>query len=503
MTTTRRKFLKMTGCGLGAAALPLGGMRVAFAKIPQETIFVNIYLRGGADSLYMVAPTPAAFATTNEKNFYLNTDLNPDNKKNKESMGRELFFNDIGSEFTYKGIDNTGASLAWVDNPAVSTPGLPLAGSDYMLHPNLSYFQNLFNNNNMTILHGVGGVGSHSHFSAQDASEWAKPASKHNVLHHGGTSSGWLYDAVNQLGSGPLSGTAMSASMPQVFAANGGAINRVTALSGIDNFTFGSNDAEREMVKALYSDDYSGSSSALRRVGEAGQQAMSVMDVLSSADTPSINDALWPATNDTFYRRLQDAARLIKKKNTHIRCINVDATMTWDTHKSQIEQQFTNTEKLNLGLQGFMAELGAAYDTKICVLLMTEFGRTLDVNGTQGTDHGEGGAMFVIHKGVDATGNKVMNGGKVKGANWNWPVGNGIGISGSSRGWLHSGGRYYTPTTYDFRAIYAELLKNTNVMGLTDTQIKNLFGASSLVDGSGDSVTFDPAFGRESPNLFT
>jgi uncharacterized protein (DUF1501 family) len=34
--------------------------------------------------------------------------------------------------------------------------------------------------------------------------------------------------------------------------------------------------------------------------------------------------------------------------------------------------------------------------TQTCVLMVTEFGRTVHINGTNGTDHGTGGACFLL-----------------------------------------------------------------------------------------------------------
>jgi len=48
---------------------------------------------------------------------------------------------------------------------------------------------------------------------------------------------------------------------------------------------------------------------------------------------------------------------------------------------------------------------------RVVVVAMSEFGRTIDENGSQGTDHGHGNAMFLLGGGVQ--------GGKVYG---DWPT---------------------------------------------------------------------------------
>ncbi|MGH9349680.1 MAG: DUF1501 domain-containing protein [Vicinamibacterales bacterium] len=47
------------------------------------------------------------------------------------------------------------------------------------------------------------------------------------------------------------------------------------------------------------------------------------------------------------------------------------------------------------GLVAFRTEMGPAWP-KTTVVVMTEFGRTARPNGTRGTDHGTGGAGFLI-----------------------------------------------------------------------------------------------------------
>ena len=72
---------------------------------------------------------------------------------------------------------------------------------------------------------------------------------------------------------------------------------------------------------------------------------------------------------------------------------------------------------------------------RVLVLVMTEFGRTIQENGSNGTDHGRGSMMI-------AMGN-MLNGGKLYGT-WN-------GLKDSE------GGRFQ-PVHTDFRAVFAESL---------------------------------------------
>ena len=73
----------------------------------------------------------------------------------------------------------------------------------------------------------------------------------------------------------------------------------------------------------------------------------------------------------------------------------------WDSHANQALPQGALTNNLKL-LDAMVASLRDALNAsagtwqRTVVLVVTEFGREVAVNGTQGTDHGTGGAAFVI-----------------------------------------------------------------------------------------------------------
>src|SRR6185295_15098002 len=77
----------------------------------------------------------------------------------------------------------------------------------------------------------------------------------------------------------------------------------------------------------------------------------------------------------------------------------------WDTHKQEGSVESgelpRQLDRLGRALATFRADLGPAFE-RVVVIVMSEFGRTARENGTGGTDHGHGNAMFVL-------------GGKVKG----------------------------------------------------------------------------------------
>ncbi len=80
----------------------------------------------------------------------------------------------------------------------------------------------------------------------------------------------------------------------------------------------------------------------------------------------------------------------------------------WDTHAGQKNRLVAPLQQLDSGMVALKAALGDAWG-KTAVLVMTEFGRTVRVNGTNGTDHGTGTVAFVL--------GGAVAGGRVQ-ANW-------------------------------------------------------------------------------------
>jgi uncharacterized protein (DUF1501 family) len=67
----------------------------------------------------------------------------------------------------------------------------------------------------------------------------------------------------------------------------------------------------------------------------------------------------------------------------------------WDTHTAQKNRLNQPLAQLDEGMTALKASMGPAW-SKTAVLVMTEFGRTVHVNGTGGTDHGTGTVAFAL-----------------------------------------------------------------------------------------------------------
>ncbi len=98
---------------------------------------------------------------------------------------------------------------------------------------------------------------------------------------------------------------------------------------------------------------------------------------------------------------LQDIVRLLKS-GVGLRVASVDVG-GWDLHSAagvvDDGDMTDHLRGLDAALSAFAADLGDALDT-VSVVTMSEFGRRVAENGSGGTDHGGGNAMFVLGGGV-------------------------------------------------------------------------------------------------------
>jgi uncharacterized protein (DUF1501 family) len=124
----------------------------------------------------------------------------------------------------------------------------------------------------------------------------------------------------------------------------------------------------------------------------------------------------------------------------------------WDTHANQ--GAVTGSLAQNLAsLSNALVQLRRDFSqTNDVVLVCSEFGRTAFENGTRGTDHGHGNALWLM-------------GNRVQGGRWHgkW--------SGLAQGNLHEGRDL--PVHHDFRAVFAQVLRANQ--GVNASELDRLF----------------------------
>jgi uncharacterized protein (DUF1501 family) len=133
----------------------------------------------------------------------------------------------------------------------------------------------------------------------------------------------------------------------------------------------------------------------------------------------------------------------------------------WDTHADQAGHLAAPLTQLDAGLVALRQSLGEAWPRSV-VLVMTEFGRTVRINGTKGTDHGTAGVAFVL-------GGRVA-GGRVGGI---WP--------GLAQAALFEN-RDLAPTT-DLRSVAKGILGAH--LGIPQGRMEDIFPGSGQADAMG------------------
>jgi uncharacterized protein (DUF1501 family) len=179
----------------------------------------------------------------------------------------------------------------------------------------------------------------------------------------------------------------------------------------------------------------------------AGHEAFEAVDYLEKARPSRYTPA--PGANyprGRFGESLKQVAQLIKSG------LGVEVAFAevggWDHHAGEggLQGQLAaRLRELGSGLAALHADLGPRMQ-EVCLVTLTEFGRTVRENGNRGTDHGHASVALVM-------GGSALRGGKVHGR---WP--------GLSPDRLYEG-RDLALTT-DFRDLLGELL--TRHLGVRD-----------------------------------
>lgn len=297
---------------------------------------------------------------------------------------------------------------------------LPLDGF-FGLNPALPGLHRLYGEGDALIVHAAATpYRERSHFDGQDVLESGMTGPR-------GSASGWMNRLAEAMPRGgavaPVSGLAASQTVPLILR---GAAPTLTwsppLLSPVSEDT-----AQR--LLALYQ-------STDPALAEALASGMMV-DGLAGGTDPQIRRAR--STMEAFRTLAGGAARLVAAEDgPRIAVLSYDG---WDTHTSEGAEEGRLADLL-MALDGALTTLrdvlAPVWDDTV-VAVVTEFGRTARVNGSEGTDHGTATAAFLL-------------GGAVKGGRVlaDWP--------GLAEGQLYEG-RDLAPTV-DLRAVFKGIARD-------------------------------------------
>jgi uncharacterized protein (DUF1501 family) len=325
------------------------------------------------------------------------------------------------------------------DRPRIAIPRSAVIDLDghFGLHPRLAALKPLWDAGSLAVVPAAGSPDpTRSHFDAQDYMESGTPGVK-------STTDGWANrycQNAREHTDTPFRAVAFGPQLPRIMAGTAPAL----AIDDLRAFGVGGRSGSSDRLTRAFEALYEGSATGLLATS-AGEsfEAIRMLKAANPAARGPEHGATYP--RGRLGESLQQIAQLIKADlGLEIAFADMGG---WDTHVNQGNDQGQLAQRLTeLGqaLAAFSTDLGERL-RDVCVLTMSEFGRTVRENGTGGTDHGHGTAMLVM--GGTVAGRQVAG---------RWP-----GLSASAR---HEG-RDVAVTT-DFRDLFGEIL--TRHLGARD-----------------------------------
>jgi uncharacterized protein (DUF1501 family) len=340
MRLDRRDFLKVSA----AATLPFAAPRLVFANGPSANsdILVVVFQRGGLDGLQAVVPHGDA-----------------DYYRLRPTIGIPR--------------PGTGA------NAAIDLDGF------FGLHPSAAPLKPLYDAGRLAIVHGAGlDTSSRSHFECQDFYERGST----NISQVG---DGWVN---RYLQSNTPEATFGAVAIGRAIQPSMRGPSPVLGVSTIANFRLGATGGRAAEIEQQIAGFY-GAGDAL---GLNARKAIGAIDELAAANpsarTPE-SGASYP--NTTFGNQMRELAQLIKS-DLGLRAAAVDIG-GWDHHENIANFIGPLLDEMSRALVAFDTDLGPRM-ANVTVVTMTEFGRRVQQNGSNGTDHGAGTMMFLLGGGV-------------------------------------------------------------------------------------------------------
>ncbi len=226
------------------------------------------------------------------------------------------------------------------------------------LHPALTHMHQLYKQKQLLPIVAVGsGYGRRSHFDGQDYLESGLTTMDHD--------NGWLGRAVDIKQKDAI---AIANSLPISLRNSKASTWYPSNLKDADADIY-------ESLLGLYQDD-----ELLRSRLEQGLK----VQVMAGTSTNK--------RNGKFVSLARSCAKLLASDNgTDCAMLEIGG---WDTHNNQIGRLDRQLQELDQGLAALRTGLGDYWQNTV-VIVATEFGRTAKENGTGGTDHGTGSAMFL------------------------------------------------------------------------------------------------------------
>jgi uncharacterized protein (DUF1501 family) len=269
---------------------------------------------------------------------------------------------------------------------------LPL--NDYLgFNPNMAPLKRLYDEGKVAVIQGIGYPSpNRSHFRSMDIWHTCEPEKI--------SDEGWLGRAVRDLDPNKdnvLTGVNFGRGLPRALVAPGVPMASVGNLETYGVLTNIELESQRTEALDIFSRMYSpamGEGPVLDYLSQTGMDALNGADILATAPAKYSSSVEYSGNSVAQYMR----------NIAQVHCADLGARIlyttapynSFDTHASQLVAHanlWMNTAQTVSDFYDDLKEHNAS--DNVMLLVFTEFGRRVHDNGS-GTDHGSGGAAFVI-----------------------------------------------------------------------------------------------------------
>ncbi len=258
-------------------------------------------------------------------------------------------------------------------------------------HPSLRVMEEMFNQGNLAVIHGVGYPDSpRSHFRSMDIWHTCEPDKL-------GTE-GWLGLAAREIDPRKENVVTTVSMGPSMFRAVSVAGVPVAAVDSLDSYgllTGISSEEQRLKILDRFTQMYTptiGTGAVMEYLGETGLEAMQGADILKVA--PGMYSSTVEYADNPIARKLKDIARIhLADLGTRIFYCDYGS---FDSHANQPGMHAGLWNDVCAGVSDFFADLKEHdADDNVIMIMFSEFGRRVHDNGS-GTDHGAAGAALAL-----------------------------------------------------------------------------------------------------------
>lgn len=313
-------------------------------------------------------------------------------------------------------------------------PSLAIAQSQVLaidaqlgFNPTMQSFKGMYDKGGVAVVQGVGYPNpDHSHFRSTEIWQTAAPDRYEHT--------GWIGRYLDEAGlptTNLFNGVSLAPILPEVMVGTKVDVPAIASESAYGLRVDRDPMDARAYATLVHDNRLPFTSPYLAHVMEVEDRSQRGSEELPKLIAGYRTDASYPAT--PLGRSLALAAQIVGS-NIGTRVIYVQHG-SFDTHVNQIAVQNRLLGEFSDAIKAFYDDLAAhGNDGRVLTMTFSEFGRRIEENGSQGTDHGEASPLFLI-------------GGGVKG-----------GIYGDSPD-LSATNMGNVRFTTDFRSIYATVLE--------------------------------------------